>query len=82
MHMYLDNSYKVETDANNFVLVYEEIKFNKNTKKEYVFKEEWYFPKLSLALDEYMNECMKPLSTVSEALLELNRIETLIKSIK
>jgi hypothetical protein len=64
------------------VLVYEEIKFNKNTEKNYVFKDEWYFPKMSLALDKYMNECLKPLSTISEMIEELKRIETLIKSIK
>jgi len=47
-----------------------------------VFKDEWYFPKISLALDKYMSECLKPLSTISEMREELKRIETLIKSIK
>lgn len=80
--MKLDENYRIESDSNNFILVYEIEKFNKNTKKDYMFKEESYFPKLSLALDKYMNECLKPQTEAVGVLKELTRVEDLIKTIK
>lgn len=82
MALKLDNEYRIETDENNFILVYESEQYNEKTDKNYIKKDKSYFPKLSQALDRYLNDCLRPLGDIVQIYNELERIEVLIKTLK
>jgi len=76
----LDDNYSVESDANNFTLKYEE-KFTKEVKgkmKEVTSRDEWHYPKMNQALNRYLQESLKPCSTVFNVIDVLNRVENTI----
>jgi hypothetical protein len=74
----LDENYKVEKDENNFVLIFEKEAYNEKTKKNYMQKDRWYYPKLSQVLDKYLNECLRPIPDIENVYKELIRVEKLI----
>lgn len=66
----LNEHYRIENDANNFILKYEKAtgKINKTTGKEEVSTNEWYYPKMSMAIDKFLNQELKK----PESIIELN----------
>lgn len=86
----LDDNYFIETDPYNFTLKFEikkmVTKINKETNieesKEVTSKGEYHFPTLKGALLKYIDECTRPLATISAIINELNRIESLITKLK
>jgi len=82
MALKLDNEYRIETDENNFVLVYELECYNEKTDKNYLKTDKSYFPKMSQALDKYLNDCIRPLGDIVVIHSELIRIEAIIKKIQ
>lgn len=85
----LDDNYFIETDAYNFTLKFaikhNVTKINKETNleetKEVTSKGEYHFPTLKGALLKYIDECTRPLATISGIIEELKRIETLISKL-
>jgi hypothetical protein len=78
----LDSEYKIESDAYNFTLKYENKRFDKEKQKEVKSANEWHFPNLSGALNKYSNECFKFSNSICELISELKRIEGLISNLK
>lgn len=78
----LDDNYSVSMDTYNFTLKSEFKTFDKVKNKEITSKDEWHFPTFQLALQKYLNECIKPLESIKDLQKELERIETLITNIK
>jgi hypothetical protein len=84
----LDDNYTVSMDTYNFTLKSEfktiQQRLNNGIKesKEVVSRDEWHFPSLQLALQKYLNECIRPLESIVELQKELERIEKLITTIK
>lgn len=75
----LNQFYRIENDANNFILKYEKPtgKISKKTGKEEVSTNEWYYPKMSMAIDKFLNqELKKPESIIemNDAIKELTRV--------
>ena len=79
----LNEFYRIETDKNNFILKYEKPTGNINDKtgKEEISKDEWYYPKLSMALDRFANESLKVPNDIQELRKEMQRLTDLIKSL-
>ena len=76
--MKLDENYTIETDTNNFTLVYESKTFDEKKKKEVTSTDEWHYPDLKNALKKYVNQVIKPCESVVSLLEKLNKIESLI----
>lgn len=76
----LDNNYRIETDANNYTLIKEENtgEIHKETGKETISKDQWYFPKLNQCLSKYLNESVKGAESVKELLEKVNEVEAKI----
>jgi len=88
MQLYLDENFHIETDSNNFILKFSNTYIGKDKKtnkdKEITSKDEWYFPKLSQALETYFNESLKRSDSelITDLYIEVKRVEALIKTIK
>lgn len=76
----LDENYRIETEANNFILKYERPtgEINKKTGKEMVSSGEWYYGKLEHALDKYLNEALKPSKYIQDLKTRLSEIARVI----
>lgn len=77
----LDNNYSISGDIYNWTLNFEEERTNKEGKK-YTTTEEWYFPKLSQALNKYINQSLKVSESVEDLINKLNDIEKPCDKIK
>src|SRR5690606_19300660 len=77
----LDEFYRIETDKNNFILKYEKPtgNINEKTGKEEISKDEWYYPKLWMALDKFSNESLKVPKDIKDLRIEMQRLTDLIK---
>ncbi|MFN7339799.1 MAG: hypothetical protein ACK5VI_01810 [Opitutia bacterium] len=68
----LDDNYTLEHDGySGIVLVFEEerIRTKKDeTEEKYMFSDKWYFPRVSMALEQYVKEKQIILPTVEEML--------------
>lgn len=73
--MKLDENYRIETDTNNFTLVYESKTFDEKKKKEVTSKDEWHYPDLKTALIKYVNQCLKPCESIKEVLIRISELE-------
>jgi Sec7-like guanine-nucleotide exchange factor len=80
--MKLDENYRIETDTNNFTLVYESKKFDEVKKKEFTSKDEWHYPELKYALIKYLNQSLKPCKSIKDVLSKISELEQLIKNTK
>jgi len=83
--IHLDQNYRIEMDAYNFSLKYENKYLGKDKdgkEKQVVQKDEWHFPTLSGALGKYANESVKVSESVGELIIKVANLETLIQSIK
>jgi len=81
----LDEFFRIETDANNFILVREEKKYNEKKGKDYVSKDEWFYPRIDLCLNKYVNESLKVAQNIQELrdiYVKLTEIITDVKSKK
>lgn len=79
----LDNSYRIETDANNYTLIKEERtgEIHIKTGEETISKDQWYFPKLNQCLSKYFNESIKGAESVKELLERVNEVESKISKL-
>jgi hypothetical protein len=83
----LDNNYSVSMDTYNFTLksefktIKEIVKDGVKENKEVVSKDEWHFPTFQLAIQKYLNECIRPLNSIIELQKELQRIDNLIQTL-
>lgn len=78
----LDQKYRIETDAYNFTLKYENKYLDTEKGKEITQKDEWHFPSLSGALNKYSNEVFRIAESVGELRVKLSDLEKLISTIK
>ena len=78
----LNEFYRIETDKNNFILKYEKPtgNINKKTGKEEIAKDEWYYPKLYMALDKFANESLKVPNDIQKLRSEIKSLTDLIKT--
>lgn len=78
----LNKNYRIETDSNNFILKFEKKTgvINKKTGKEEISRNEWYYPKLYMALDKFSNECLKVPEEVKSLRNELQILMDIIKT--
>lgn len=83
--MKLDENWSIENDTYAFKLVFQENRQRKNSKtglkEDYIFVDSWWFPKLSMCLNKYLNEALKPQKTVEEIQQKLSSIESKIDRI-
>lgn len=78
----LDDEFVVAPEENHFVLMRNIMVYSKKKKKKVPKVQKWWFPKLSMALERYLNESMRPLESVKEIAQKQKEIELLIKSIQ
>ena len=83
----LDENYFLESDGyHGLTLVFEETRMK--TKKdgsgeeEYIYKDKWYYPKISMVLQEYLRLKSKEAKSVEELTEIILRVETKIDSIR
>ena len=87
-------SKKIELDENYFltpdgyaglVLNFEEKRTKTNKKKEeieFIFKDKWYYPKLSMVLEKYLQLKSKEANTISDLKNIVLRVEQTISEFK
>lgn len=81
--MKLDENYRIEHDSNNIILKYEkENGINEKTGKMQYSRDEWYFPKMSQALDKYVNQAMKVPDNVQELIQEVKKLDEKVSEIQ
>jgi hypothetical protein len=76
----LDSEFTLRSEKYNYVLKREQktgVKSEK-TGKEIISTDIWYFPKLSQALNKYMNESLKPCKKVLDLNEKVKQLEELI----
>ena len=82
----LDENYFLTPDGyNGLVLNFEEkrTKTNKNDELvEFIFKDKWYYPKLSMTLDKYLQLKGKECKSISDLKDIVLRVEKTISEIK
>jgi hypothetical protein len=79
----LDENYRIECDTYNYHLKYSKVgEINEKTGKPSVSNDEWYFPRLSQALNRYFNQAMKSAADIEELKEEISRVEKIISGIK
>ena len=69
--MEIDNNYSVETDANNFVLRYENKYFDEKSKKEKTTSREWYCVDMEHVNKIYLRECIREAISPNTEISEL-----------
>jgi len=76
----LDENYRIEFDANNFILKYEKEKtiIKDGEEKKIKSSDEWYYPRLENALYKYVDQASKVSKNASELLESLGRINATI----
>lgn len=73
--MILDDNYTLENSEIQWTLKYSKTYFDKNKQKEVTSKNEWYFNKMSDALNSYIDKKLKACEDVEDA------IKTILNSI-
>lgn len=73
--MILDDNYTLENSEIQWTLKYSKTYFDKNKQKEVTSKNEWYFNKISDALNYYIDKKLKACEDVEDA------IKTILNSI-
>ena len=77
--MILDENYRLESDSNNWILKFEEVRVKEKDNSEYLFEESiGYYPRISQALRKYLDCCLKECDTAKEIMVEIERVEKLI----
>jgi len=89
--MKLNENYRIVYDSDNCILQFfeqREIQVKDKTTNKFVgtgefkeYTENFFYPNLKTALNGFMNKCTWGLKTATEVLAELNKLETLIKSL-
>lgn len=74
--MKIDNNYSVETDANNFVLRYENKYFDEKSNKEKTTSREWFCVDMDHVNKIHLRECIR------EAISPNTEISELVELIK
>ena len=82
----LDDKYSLTPDSDNgIVLTFNEIRQRKNKEtketEDYSFKDNWYFPKISQALNQYVKLTQNSSTSIQNILDEVNRIAKVIDRI-
>ena len=80
----LDENYRIEFDANNFILKYEEEKtvLKKGKEESVTSTDHWYYHRLDLALTKYVNQSIKVSKTAEELLYAIKQINEVVSTIK
>jgi hypothetical protein len=78
----LDEFFRIETDSNNFTLIREKKKFDEKKQKEYISKDEWYYPRIDLCLTKYVNESIKVAENIQELRDIYVKITSIIENVK
>jgi len=87
--MELNKNYRIIYDSENTILQFFEPRIKKlkdgviqDFGMAYEFTENFYYPSLKTALNGFLTKCTWNLETAEEILIELKKVETLIKNIK
>jgi len=78
----LDDNYRIETDAHNFILKYERVYFDADKLKDVTQRAEYFYSTLAGALNIYSNECFRAADNITELTVKVKELEALIKSLK
>ena len=83
----LDENYFLESDGyRGLTLLFEEPRMKKKKdgsgKEEYLFVDKWYYPKVSMVLQKYLELVTKDTKSVEELKDIVLRVETKIDSIQ
>jgi len=89
--MKLNENYRIVYDSDNCILQFfeqREIQVKDKKSRQFIktgefkeYTENFFYPNLKTALNGFMNKCTWGLETATEVLAELNKLETLIKSL-
>jgi hypothetical protein len=86
MKIQLDENWSIGSDSYSWVLNFAEKRIRTNqkteTEEEFLFENNYWYPKLSDCLKKYKEEALKPLETVEQLLSKLESIDKKIGEIK
>lgn len=77
--MKLDEFYTLEGETYNWILRYESEEKVNDKGKKHKTTNEWYFPKIEMALKKYTDESLKPCATIEDIKDKLAQLNKVIK---
>ena len=80
----LDSEYSIQTDANNFSLLFSREKevTKKGITKTVVESDAWYNPSLELSLKTYLRESLRECESIEHVLKKIDEVHATIKELK
>lgn len=83
MKLQLDKNWRIESDTYSWVLIFQETRQKETGEKEdFEYINNWYYPKISQALEKYKQETLKTTETIEQMLSKLDEINKKIGEIK